>query len=296
MGTGTGYAAGGQAQPGQKPTAMLRAATPGYFKAMGIPLVAGRYFGESDTAGSTPAAIVDTTLVRRTFPDGNAIGKQVWMDANERAAEIVGVVGTVKPVSLDDIDWPTIYLPYAQKPDRTMMAVVRAPGDPSALASAVERTVHEMDPEQPIAAMRPMEALVDEAVSDSRFNAVALGFFGVVAFVLAAVGIYGVISYDVAARTNEIGIRMALGAERAQVMRMILGQGAALAAVGIALGLIAAFALTRFLQSMLFGVDPHDFYTFASIAALLALVALFAAYLPSRRATALDPVNALRHE
>jgi putative ABC transport system permease protein len=177
-----------------------------------------------------------------------------------------------------------------------MMAALRASGDPAAFSSVVQRMVHEMDAEQPIVNIRPMVAVVDEAVSDSRFNAVALGFFGVVAFTLAAVGIYGVISYDVAARTNEIGIRMALGAERGQVLKLILGQGATLAACGVGIGLVGAFALTRFLQSMLFGVDPHDSYTFALIAVLLTAVALMAAYLPSRRALALDPVNALRHD
>ena len=296
MGDGTGYIAGGQAVPGQKPTALLRGTTSGYFRALGIPLVAGRYFSEADTSTSPSVAVINTIAARRLYPNGDALGNKLWMDANERAAEIVGVVGTVKPVRLEDIDWPTIYLPYAQKPDRNMMAALRVSGDPLAFSSAAQRVVREMDAEQPIVNIRPMIAVVDEAVSDSRFNAVALGFFGVLAFTLAAVGIYGVISYDVAARTNEIGIRVALGAQRGQVIRLILRQGATLAAWGVGIGLVCAFALTRFLQSMLFGVDAHDFYTFALIAVLLTMVALLAAYLPSRRAVRLDPVNALRHD
>jgi putative ABC transport system permease protein len=177
-----------------------------------------------------------------------------------------------------------------------MMAVIRSAGSAEALATPARNVVHEMEPDVPITAIRPMEDVVDESEAGTRFNAVALGFLGVVAFVLAAVGIYGVVSCDVAARTNEIGIRIALGAERSQVLALVLGQGAKLAAIGVALGLAGAFGLTQFLQSMLFGVDRHDFYTFAAIALALAAIAIFAAYLPSRRAMALDPVSALRHE
>ncbi len=239
LGAGTGYAAEDQGGAGQKPTALLRAATPSYFQAIGIPLLAGRYFTAQDTRAVSPLAIVDALLVRRLFPDGKAVGKKVWTDANERASEIVGVVGTVKPLRLDDIDWPTIYMPYAQRPDRTMMAAIRTAGDPGALAASVRGVAHDMDPDLPIAAVRPMTEVVGESMADSRFNALALGFFGLVAFLLAAIGIYGVISCDVAARTNEIGIRMALGAGRGQIVALILRQGAKLAGIGIALGLLA---------------------------------------------------------
>jgi putative ABC transport system permease protein len=202
----------------------------------------------------------------------------------------------VKPDKLEGDDWPTIYMPHSQKHDQTMILTVRTAGDPMALASAVVRTVHALDPEQPVADVRPMEGVVDEAVSGARFNTVALATFAAIAFLLAAIGIYGVISYDVTARTNEIGIRMALGAERGDVIKLVLGHGARLAAYGIAIGLVAAMGLTRLMEPMLFGVKPIDLATYAAISVLLGAVALAASYLPSRRAVALDPLTALRHE
>ncbi len=165
-----------------------------------------------------------------------------------------------------------------------------------ALASALLRGVHQLDPDQPVAEVRPMEEVVDQAVAGARFNTQLLGVFACVAFLLAAVGIYGVISYDVTERTNEIGIRMALGAQPADVLKLVMGQGARLAVYGIAAGLLGAAALTRLMGAMLFGVSPTDARTFALISILLAIVALGASYLPSRRAMALDPVTALRHE
>jgi len=276
--------------------AMTRGVTAGYFRAIGIPLIAGRFFNDADTAASQPVAIVDETLAKRFWPQGGAIGGRVIRDANEKVEEIVGVVGKVKPDRLDGDDWPTIYMPHSQRPDQTMILVVRTAGEPMAAASAVVRTVHELDAEQPVADVRPMDEVVDEAVAGARFNTVSLAIFAAIAFLLAAIGIYGVISYDVTARTNEIGIRMALGAESGNVIKLILGHGARLAASGIAIGLVLAFGLTRLMASMLFGVSPRDFYTFAAISALLGAVALAASYLPARRAMALDPAAALRHE
>jgi predicted permease len=280
----------------QRPLAMTRGVTAGYFRAIGIPLIAGRFFNDADTAASQPVAIVDETLAKRFWPQGGAIGGRVIRDANEKVEEIVGVVGKVKPDRLDGDDWPTIYMPHSQRPDQTMILVVRTAGEPMAAASAVVRTVHELDAEQPVADVRPMDEVVDEAVAGARFNTVSLAIFAAIAFLLAAIGIYGVISYDVTARTNEIGIRMALGAESGNVIKLILGHGARLAASGIAIGLVLAFGLTRLMASMLFGVSPRDFYTFAAISALLGAVALAASYLPALRAMALEPAAALRHE
>jgi putative ABC transport system permease protein len=177
-----------------------------------------------------------------------------------------------------------------------MTMAVRTAGDPLRLAAAVRNEVHRLEPNQPVADLRPMESVVEEARAGARFNTAALAVFAVIAFLLAAVGIYGVIAYDVSARTHEIGIRLALGAQGADVLRLVLLWGARLAAGGIAIGLAGAFALTRLMASMLYGVKATDAYTFALIAALLGLVALGASYLPSRRAVALDPVAALRHE
>jgi putative ABC transport system permease protein len=280
----------------QRPVAMTRGATPGYFRTIGIPLIAGRFFNDADMAASQPVAIVDQTLAKRFWPEGGVIGGRVITDANEKVEEIVGVVGKVKPDKLDGDDWPTIYMPHSQKHDQTMILVVRTAGEPMAAATGVVRTVHDLDPEQPVADVRPMERVVDSAVAGARFNTVALAIFAAIAFVLAAIGIYGVISYDVTARTNEIGIRMALGAESGDVVKLIVGHGARLAAYGIAVGLVLAFGLTRLMASMLFGVSPRDFYTFAAISALLGAVALAASYLPARRAMALEPAAALRHE
>ena len=216
--------------------------------------------------------------------------------ANGRVAEIVGVVGDAKPDRVENDDWPTIYGPYPQLPFVTMVMVLRTAGPPLSLASTVEREVHQLDPDQPLADVRSMEALVDQSIAGSRFNAVLLGGFAAIAFVLAAVGIYGVVSYDVSERIHEIGLRMALGAHRRDVLRLVIGQGARLAAFGIAAGLSAAVALTRLMATMLYGVKATDAYTFAAISVLLGAVALFACYLPARRATALDPLTALRHE
>lgn len=280
----------------RRPLAATRGATPGYFRTMGIPLLEGRAFDARDTAASVPVAIIDQTLARRFWPQGGAIGARLITDANDNVEEIVGVVGKVKPDRLDGDDWPTIYMPYSQKHDQTMTIVARTANAPLSSASAASRAVHELDPEQPVADVQTMDDVVDDAVAGARFNTVALDVFAAIAFLLAAVGIYGVISYNVTARTNEIGIRMALGAEGRDLLKLVVGQGARLAALGIAIGLVAAYELTGLMKSMLFGVNPRDFFTFAMIAALLGMVALGASYIPSRRAVALDPVGALRHE
>jgi putative ABC transport system permease protein len=280
----------------RRPLAATRGATPGYFRTMGIPLLEGRAFEARDTAASGQVAIIDETLARRFWPQGGAVGSRLITDANDNVEEIVGVVGKVKPDRLDGDDWPTIYMPYSQKHDQTMTVVARTANTPLSSASAASRAVHELDPEQPVADVQTMDDVVDDAVAGARFNAVALDVFALIAFLLAAVGIYGVISYNVTARTNEIGIRMALGAEGRDLLKLVVGQGARLAALGIAIGLAAAYELTGLMKSMLFGVNPRDFFTFATIAALLGVVALGASYIPSRRAVALDPVGALRHE
>jgi putative ABC transport system permease protein len=281
-----------------RPVALSRSITPGYFGAMGIPLLAGRALADSDTAQSAPVVAVNQTLARGFWPGGGAVGGRLAVDlaAGARVAEIVGVVGDTKAESIDTADWPTIYSPYPQLPSTALTLTVRTAGPPLALASAVTREVHRLDPEQPVADVRPMEEVVNLALAGARFNTVLLVSFAGVALLLAAVGIYGVISYDVSQRTNEIGIRMALGAQPADVRRLIMGQGARLAVYGIGAGLLGAGLVTRFMRTMLFGVHPADTWTYAAISVLLALVALGASFVPSRRAMALDPVTALRHE
>jgi putative ABC transport system permease protein len=299
LGGGSTFAVDGRPAPApeQRPVALLRSVASAYFRAMGIPLVAGRLLADSDTSQAPPVIVVNQTLARRFWPAGNPIGGRLVVDAgNARVAEIVGVVADVKPDRIESQDWPTIYSPYAQAPVAAMTMVVRTAQPPLSLASAVEREVHQLDPDQPVADMRSMEEVADRAIAGARFNTVLLGVFAEIAFLLAAVGIYGVVSCDVGERTHEIGIRVALGAQPADVLKLVLGHGARLALYGIAAGLAAAFALTRLMASMLYGVKATDAYTFAAIPVLLGAVALAASYLPSRRALALDPVTALRHE
>jgi putative ABC transport system permease protein len=282
----------------RRPMALSRSIMPAYFSAMGIPLLAGRALADSDTAQSATVVVVNRTLARGFWPGGGAVGGRLAVDlaAGSRVAEIVGVVGDTKAESIDSADWPTIYSPYPQLSPGAMTLTVRTAGSPLALASAVTGEVHRLDPDQPVADLRPMEEVVNLAMAGARFNTVLLVSFAGVAFLLAAVGIYGVISYDVSQRTHEIGIRMALGAQPADVRRLIVGQGARLAVYGIGAGLVGAGLVTRFMRTMLFGVHPADAWTYTAISILLALVALGASFVPSRRAMALDPVTALRHE
>ncbi len=298
LGVGATFAVDGRPAPPpeQRPIGLVRGVTQDYFRTMAIPLVSGRFFAESDTAQAPSRIIVNQTLARRFWPRANPIGGCLVLDPSGRIAEIVGVVGDVKPERLDGDDWPTIYSPYPQTNFNIMVMVVRTAVPPEALASSVERAVHQSDPDQPVADMRSMDAVVDRAVSTARFHTLVLAVFAQIAFLLAATGIYGVVAYDVSQRTPEIGIRISLGAQPGDVLRLILGQCARLAALGIALGLAAALALTRLMESMLFGVKPTDTRTFAVVSLLLGAVALAAGYLPSRRAMALQPAAALRHE
>jgi putative ABC transport system permease protein len=300
-GLGTGYTFSVEGRPAereeQRPIALFRSISPGYFRTLRIPLAAGRDFAASDSQDAPPVVIVNQLLARRFWPDGNPLGGRLILhDRGGMVARIVGVVGDVKPERVDTGDWPAMYMPYAQSTNPTMVMAVRTTAAPLALSTAVQRAIHRLDPEQPVADIRPLDAVVDQAAGDARFNALVLGLFAAIAFALGAVGIYGVISYDVSQRTNEIGLRMALGAQPRDIARLILGQGARLAAMGIAAGLVIAFALTRFMEPLLYGVRTTDFPTFAAISILLGVVALAAGYLPSRRAMRLDPVVALRHE
>jgi putative ABC transport system permease protein len=296
FGFGTTFAVEGRPAPDERPMALVRAVTPGYFRTMGLPLLEGRDFTAADTARAGLALVVSQTLARRFWPRGGAVGSKLVLDPGGRLAMIVGVVGNVKPERIEGDDWLTIYGPYAQNAFRSMSLVVRTTLPPRAVAPAAGRAIHQLDPDQPVADPRPMASVVDRVVAPARFNTVLLAIFAQIAFVLAAVGVYGVISYDVSQRTNELGIRLALGAPPANVTRLVVGQAALLASLGIAAGLAAAWALTRLMATMLFGVEPTDAFTFTIVPVLLGAVALMAGYLPSRRVLALDPAGALRHE
>jgi predicted permease len=286
--------------PDQRPVGLIRFVDRSYFQTMGIPLLSGRGFADADTTKSPPVIIVNRMVARRFWPEeggGSPIGGRISVvAANGSVAEIVGVVGDVKSERIEREDWPTIYYPYTQVTPTSMTFVVKTAGNPGGLIAAAAREIRQMDPGQAMPDILTMEEIVDRAVEGARFNTVVLAVFAGIAFLLAAVGIYGVVSYDVSQRTGEIGIRMALGAQKRDVLKLVLGQGAKLAAYGIALGLAAAFGLTHLMSAMLYGVNPADAVTFAAISLLLGAVAVAASYLPSRRAMALDPVTALRHE
>jgi putative ABC transport system permease protein len=210
--------------------------------------------------------------------------------------EIVGVVGDVKADGLDSSTRPMIYWPYQQFPGVFNAMVIRAEGDPMNIVAAVKSQVWSVEREQPLSGIQPMEEVIAVSIAPRRFNMLLLGIFAALALMLAAVGIYGVISYTVAQRTREIGVRMALGARRADVLKLVVRQGMSLALAGIGAGLAASFALTRLMANLLFGVSPSDPLTFGAIASLLGSVALLACYLPARRATKVDPLVALRSE
>ncbi len=288
----------------EHPMALLRASTPAYFRTMGIPLLAGRDFTAADTAQSPPVIIIDRILADRFWPAGPAaaLGGKISIDVATvgRMAEIVGVVGSVSPDELEPDrlaqNWPTIYNPYPQTPFSTMEVAVRTAGEPRSLASAMEREVHALDPEQPVTNVRSMDAVADTALGAARFSTFVLAAFAGIAFVLAAVGIYGVVAYDVSERIHEMGIRMALGAQDGHILRLVLGQGAWMAGCGIAIGLTGALFASRFLEKMLYSVKPTDVYTYAGVALVLGVVALAACYVPSRRVMRLDPMTALRQD
>ncbi|HEV2288785.1 MAG TPA: ABC transporter permease [Candidatus Acidoferrales bacterium] len=284
----------------ETPMANYTMVSPGYFAAAGTPILRGRGFLESDTANSMPVSVISEALARKYWPGQDPIGKRIAPRSLSFPEEtIVGIAADVKRLSLRESPPPEMYVPYTQKiwPSLLEMnVVVRTVQDPASLTASLPAAVHSVDPDLPIANLRTLNSIVEDSMTVPRFAMLLLGAFGGLALVLAAVGMYGVISYNVTQRTQEIGIRMALGAQRGSVFQMVLGQGARLAAFGIAIGLAAAFAATRLMRSFLYGVDSGDPLTFAAVALLLALVALLACYIPARRAMRVDPMVALRYE
>ncbi|MBA3805043.1 MAG: FtsX-like permease family protein, partial [Acidobacteria bacterium] len=246
------------------------------------------------------AVLVNQSLVRRDFAGEDPISKRINLggtrDGQPIWFEIVGVVADVRSLELSTEPTPEIYTSYLQDPFAGMSFVVRSAVEPPSLVPAVREAVRQIDKAQPIAEVREMEQIVSEAASQPRFNSLLLSLFAGVALLLAAAGIYGVMSYSVTQRTHEIGLRMALGAQTRDVLRLIVGQCIRLTLLGLALGLVSAFALTRVMSTLLYGVDPNDVPTFAGGATLLMVVALLACYLPARRATKVSPLVALRYE
>ncbi|HEX9424746.1 MAG TPA: ABC transporter permease [Pyrinomonadaceae bacterium] len=268
----------------------------GYFHTLGVPLLKGRDFSDRDNKDASEAAIINNDLARTYFPNQDPIGKRIKFTDTESWISIVGVTGDVKQLGQDIGVKPEIYFPYLQVPASSMTVVVRTANEPLSLTGAVKTEIQIIDKDLPIDDAKTMQQLLANSKSGRRFNLILLTGFALVALVLAMVGIYGVMSYTVAQRTHEIGIRVAVGAQSRDVFRMVIGQGMMLAMIGVACGLVGAFLLTRLMTSMLFGVEPTDPATFATIAVLLTAVALVACYIPSRRATKVDPLVALRYE
>jgi putative ABC transport system permease protein len=272
---------------------------PDFFRVLGIPLLQGRYFTDHDNSNSAPVAIVSEGFARRFLSNQQPIGKRIaqsgpgignpWM-------EIVGVVGNVKYLGLTTDTDPAYYMPFAQNDFPRMYLAVRSSGDAAALAEALRREIQSIDADVTLAQIGTMEQAMSQSVAQPRFDTMLLGLFAVIALLLASVGIYGLIAYSVAQRTHEIGVRMALGAERGDVVRMVVRQGASLAAMGIVLGVAGAFALTRLLTTMLFGVGATDPFTFLAAPSGMMLVVILATLLPALRATRISPVVALRYE
>jgi putative ABC transport system permease protein len=284
---------------GQAPTINLNVITPSYFKAMGIPILTGRDFTDADTRDGLKVTIIDERLAREYWPNQSPLGKRIRLsppENNEPWSTIVGVVGNVKNESLSLTQNKSVYLPHAQISLGGMGLAVRAAASPESVVVAIREQVKGMDPNLPVTQVLTMTEVVSRSIYRPRLFAILFGVFAGMALLLASVGIYGVMSYSVAQRTHEIGIRLALGARRGDVLRLIVVQGMKLTAVGTVIGLAGALALTRLIRSLLFEASTTDPLTFGLVAALLGIVALLACYIPAWRATKVDPLVALRHE
>jgi predicted permease len=288
--------------PGAPPlSASMRPVSPGYFSALRIPVRRGRVFGDNDRAGSPPVVVINESAARQFWPGEDPLGKRITFGADfdttgrleETSREIVGVVGDVRQGGPMKDALPAVYFPHLQSSWRMMSLAIRSGSDPAGLTEAVRKAVFEMDRELPVSDVRTMEEMVAESVAQPRFYALLVGHFAVLALVLALTGAFGVIACSVAERTQEIGIRMALGAEGGAVLRLVLKEALALTLAGIALGLAAAPGLTRMMAGQLHGVDPRDPAVFAGAAAALLAAAMVASWLPARRATRLTPMAAL---
>lgn len=283
-----------------RPVAYYNAVSPNYFQTMQIPLKKGREFNDRDVRGAQNVVIINETLARRFFPNDDPMGKRITQDDIDLAPDswvtIVGIVGDTKPKSLDGEPVAEYYMPFAQQTEPSMSLMVRTSADPANVAAAIRSEVLSLDKDQPVYSIKTLDSLLSESVAKPRFRTILLGILAALALILAGVGIYGVMSYTVTRSTHEIGIRLALGAQVQDVLKLILRNGMMLALIGVGIGLAGAFALTRLMSKLLFGVTATDALTFASVSVVLLLVAFLACYIPARRATKVDPLVALRYE
>jgi putative ABC transport system permease protein len=284
------------------PVANVRVVGPDYFSTMNIPLLSGRLFNAQELAAEKHVAIINQAFAEKYLHGVNPLGQKaaVFMkslsESELKPSDIIGVVGDVHQMGLDVAPEPTVYWPYPELVMTGMTILVRTASDPLSIASPARAALQQLDPELPLASVATMDQLLADSLSRSRFTMLLLGIFAAVALVLAAVGIYGLIAYSVTQRTQELGIRIALGAQRRDVLRLVLRQGTRLTLLGVAIGVLAALSLSRLLGTLLFGVSATDPFTFAGVAGLLAFVALLACFIPARRATRVDPIIALRYE
>ena len=278
----------------------LDSVSDGYFRTLGIPILTGRGFENRDGPNTANVAVVNQEFVRRFFPHGeNPIGQRILIAvgaSDQTAASIIGVAAAIRRVGPGNKPLPQVFLPFAQSPSNDITVLLHTASDPRAVVSALRSQVLAIDKELPLSNVATMDDLLAAGTADQRFETAAVGLFAALALMLAGLGIYGVISYMVSQRTNEIGIRMALGAEKRDVLEMVVSQGFRLALVGVVIGVAGALALTRFLSSLLYGVKPTDPLTFIAVSLILIAVALVACYIPARRAAKVDPMVALRYE
>jgi putative ABC transport system permease protein len=298
---GSVYVVEGRPIPAQSelPSTLINVVDPQYFQLMEIPLLRGRHFTDFDNANSPRVTIINKSMADRWWPNDDPIGKRIKQGFPEGQGpylEIVGVVADVKQSTLDGLDQTEIYLADTQEPMGSMSIVVKTVSDPLLLAAAIKREIYEIDKDQPVRGIQPMSQYLSESTARKRFLTLLLGFFAAVALLLAAMGVYGVMSYSVASRKHEIGIRMALGAKSSDVLKLVLGQAALFAAIGLGIGLGTAFVVTQWMASELFEVSAQDPLTFILVPVVLAGVALLASYIPARRAIKIDPMIALRYE
>ena len=299
MNCGTGFWLEGQAagDPSRALPTDCSLVSRGYFAAMGIPILAGRPFDGRDRMGAPRVLIVNQSFAKRYFPDGRALGRHILVQASNQAiAEIVGVVGDIRHNGLTSEPAPTVFLLHAQTPGYITSLVVRAAGDATTQAAAVRRAIHDVDPMQAVSAVRTLEQYVGDALARPRLYAALVACFAAIAVMLAAIGVYGLLAYIVTQRTHEIGIRLALGATRANVFRELFGHGARLVAAGLVIGAVVAMGLRGVVSTLLFGVTPGDPISYLVAGAAFLGVALAAVAIPARRASVVQPVNALRHE
>jgi predicted permease len=289
------------AESQRAPVAAVARVSPGYFDVLKTPLMRGRAFTDADNSTGQPVAVINQALERLYWHGGDPIGQHLKLASGElrdRVTDvaIVGVVGDIKSEGFDVAGAPSIYVPELQSPPYGSVVYLRTAGDPGALGEAIRREVQAVDPTVPVFGIRTMDSVVAKNLASRRFALELLGFFAAVAALLASIGIYGVMAYTFTRRIGEMGLRMALGAQRNDILKIVLGEGARIVVLGVAAGLIGAAMLTRFLQTMLFDIEPTDPITFGALTTLLALVALLACLIPARRATRVDPLVALRHE